>query len=204
MLARTAAIVMLLLAGSVPAAAQHDRGGIKAGLCLSQATGPGFESESNVTGPAAGVFFCLGRGPVSAQLELLYSRKGTAEQGQVGIDTAEYFVDVTYRFHYLEFPLLLRWRPAAHAPAIYAGASLGVLVGAAATGRVNDIPVDSDIRSSLNETDAGLLLGAEIRTQAGLCFEARYSRGLLSVLDADEGQGAYNSTISVMMGYHLW
>lgn len=204
MRSRTAAVVILLLACGGPAAAQRDRGGIKAGLCLSQATGPGFESEANVTGPAAGVFFCLGRGPVSAQLELLYARKGTAEQGQVRLDTAEYFVDVTYRFHYLEFPLLLRWLPAAHGPMLYAGTTLGILVGASAEGRVNDVPVDTDIRPRLNETDLGLLLGAAIRTQAGLCFEARYGRGLLSVLDAGEGQGAYNSTISVMMGYYLW
>jgi len=203
-LSRTAAVVLLLLAGIGPAAAQRDRGGVKAGLCLSQATGPGYEGEANVTGPAAGMFFSLGRGPVGAQLELLYARKGTAEQGLARLDTAEYYVDVAYRFHYLEVPLLLCWRPSGCGPGLYAGASLGMLLAASAQGRIGGMTVDADIRTRLNEIDGGLLLGAELRTRGGLVFELRYERGLLTVLDADEGQGAYNSTISVLMGYYLW
>ena len=178
---------------STPAWAQVG-GGIKVGVNL--ATLSGFNdangSTSQRTGLVAGAFVTFGLMPMIAiQPEVLFSMQGTKfHVGTSGVST-----DATAKLDYVQVPVLLRiGNSGKDGASLYGivGPTFGLLLSAKQNG--------DDIKSQLNNTDMGLVVGAGVSLSRFLA-EGRYTYGLTDLNKVEDPSGAnHNRVISVLVG----
>lgn len=178
---------------STPAWAQVG-GGIKVGLNL--ATLSGFNdpnsSTSQRTGVVGGVFLTFGLAPMIAlQPEVLFSMQGTKfHVGTSGVST-----DATAKLDYIQVPVLLRIGNSSKA-----GASLYGVVGPTFGRLLRANQNGEDIKSQLNSTDMGLVVGAGVSLSRFL-VEGRYTYGLKDLNKVTDPSGSnQNRVISVLVG----
>jgi hypothetical protein len=186
-------VLIAVVMFSTPAWAQVG-GGIKVGVNL--ATLPGFNdansSTSQRTGLVAGAFVTFGLVPMIAiQPEVLFSMQGTKLHfGTSGVST-----DATAKLDYIQVPVLLRIGNSSKA-----GASLYGIVGPTFGRLLSGKQNGADIKSQLNSTDMGLVVGAGVSLSRFLA-EARYTYGLKDLNKVKDPSGSnHNRVISVLVG----
>lgn len=177
--------------------------GIKGGLSLSKfAITPAdtfpFPIE-NLTGPVGGVFFNMGLGPLSFQMEALYARMGM--KGSYEGATIE------YRLDYIQVPLLLKVHviPAGPVrPIVYAGGYGSYMLNAKGVMTSGEGSDSADLDDMFQKYDYGVIGGAGLEFKLPglmLSVEGRYNLGLANIIkEAGEGESGKNRSIMVLVG----
>jgi hypothetical protein len=191
--------VMLVSAMAGNISAQGLSFGIKGGINMAKYSGSDAGSTDMKMGGVGGAFACFDLVALKIQPELLFSQKGAkATDAGITLTTTE---------NYLEIPVLLKYSfGAVVVPSIYVGPSFGMLMSANASVSGGGYSGSGDIKSLLNSTDLGLVIGAEVKTPMKLSFEARYTMGMSNVYKEiySVQPNIKNSTISVMVGYYIF
>ncbi len=177
--------------------------GIKGGLNLAKASdldalADGKISNDTKTGLIGGAYGKFALGPINAQIEGLYSMKGSKGSLPLGLG------DWETNLHYFEVPMLLKLElplPAV-GPYLYAGPTFSYLLKA-------ENEAGDDISDALKSTEWGLAIGGGVNILQ-FNVEVRYSMGLTELLENDTAAPEFsalndtkNRTISVMVGYDL-
>lgn len=152
-----------------------------------------------VFGPTCGLFANAKYGRVILQPEVLYAKKGCMSGQVVSGQTYNEIV----RLKYFVFPILVKYtsnKP--QFPIVYLGPYYGRLVSAQAHIESSSGTYDCDVSGTLERSDFGLTLGAEMKMGSALFAEIRYEPGLTDI--RKEGlapsDGARNSTTYLMAG----
>jgi hypothetical protein len=194
------------------AAAQNFEGGIKVGFAitsvplagevLDQVVGqPSIESSSKVGLTGGGFVRFPMTDRLSFQPEALFVMKGVKLTEAAGAGT------VSARLHYLDVPLLVRFRSMINpqVPAyVFGGPNFGVKLGSSATLKGLGQTTDIDIDRALKTLDLGFALGAGIE-QPSYFVEARFTRGITDIGDASfpHPDRLRNRAFSVLVGMNL-
>ncbi|MEK7476373.1 MAG: porin family protein [Candidatus Coatesbacteria bacterium] len=203
-------MVGLLLAAAMvaPGLANAEAGftkGVKVGLNLATATGSDAAPAAGETkgmriGLAAGLFgaFGLPAAPIAIQVEALYSMKGV--KYSAGSDS------FTLQLDYLDIPVLVKYdvAPAPTKISIFAGPSLGILLGAKSAYDFGGTTGSVDIKDQVASTDLGLVFGVAVGLPGGISIDVRYDMGLSSLDKPVAGATAakiYNGVIAAAVGY---
>lgn len=174
--------------------------GIKLGLNYTNATGSDVKDAKAVLGIAAGGFLTYSINDMWAiQPELLYSQKGYKYEFDFLGTTVASSIATTY----LDIPILVRLNIPTEGtmkPNIVLGPSVGILMSAKAKASVAGITVaTTDVKKDSASTDIGMVVGAGIESGT-MSYDLRYQMGL-SALDKDGKAKAYNSVISLLIGW---
>ncbi|GGG28705.1 porin family protein [Hymenobacter glacieicola] len=175
-------------AGARPAAAQHVRVGLKAGLNYSNVTGY-LGGIKRLFGPAAGLFAQV---PLSAdggflfQPELLYSAKGS----KVTYPNGTYI----NRSHYIDVPLLAKLNT--HGLFFELGPQVSFLAAAryeTSNGTFTDL-------GGSNRAVAGALAGIGYQLPLGLGATLRYTHDLTPLSPKGPRNSVFQAQVSYLMG----
>jgi hypothetical protein len=178
----------------LPASAAAQSAGIQGGLTFSQYDivtpniGEPIPSTENLTGGSFGAFWVLSDGLFSAQLEGLYSRRGTKTANGTSV-----------KVDYLEFPIGARINVTEGQSGnfhVMAGGMFGFAVSRSQTG----IEVFEVIDDDVDTFDTGLFVGAGFQAQRAI-FNVRYYWGTRDV--SDRPIELYNRGFQVMFGVIL-
>jgi hypothetical protein len=177
--------------------------GIKGGLAMSKfaikpaGTFP-FPIE-NLTSPVGGVYFNLGLGPVSFEMDVLYARmgmKGTFEG-----------VTMEYRLDYVQVPVALKFKVIPVGPIrpfISAGGYGSYLLKAKGVLIAPEGSESGDLGDMFQKYDYGVVGGAGVEFKLpGLTIsaEGRYNLGLANIVkEAGEGESGKNRSIMALVG----
>lgn len=191
----------LILAG--PARGQHVRFGLKAGVSLAQLTSLSVSGTRNLVGATAGLMADAALSEkLSLHPELLYSQKGQRFEGSGpgGFSSSD-----TFRFHYLDLPVLLRLRFGGFFAE--AGPQAGYLLSARNTHTQSD-NATPPLTYSKNTTDAtrrfdvGYVLGVGYQLRERWELGARYNGGILGINPGGSGGiQPRNSVFQFQAGY---
>jgi len=177
--------------------AQDVKFGAKAGLNLSTLVGDDVDNADMKTGLYLGGFLNAPLGDrLSFQPELLYSRQGVKTDFE---DT-----DYTYKFSYINIPLLLRMSLDANKSVhIYAGPQLGFLVKSEVKAEEGGNSITADFKDYTKNFDFSLNIGFSVDISENLALDLRYNRGLSKVMDMkDMGDvKSYNSVFQLGASY---
>ncbi|MBK9472372.1 MAG: PorT family protein [bacterium] len=188
-----AAIAMLAFAA--PASAG---GGLKAGLTMSTFTG----SDADLIGvdPEYRMGFAVGgyiNHPLSPTLsfqpEVYYAMKGAKYE-----DGGE---SLTFKFTYLQIPLLLKMQPAGSNFFFYGGPDVGINLSAKVEAEAEGISAEEDL-DEIKSLDFGLTFGAGVAMEK-FSLEARYTIGLTSFDDTTDPDDVKNSGLMFLIGMGL-
>ena len=195
-----AAAALLLAAGAasaqLPGAPVGISLGVKGGVTIATFHGDDAGDPDNRNGFAAGVQAVLHSPLFNVQVEGLYVQKG-AEQDDGSVKH-------TYKFDYLEVPVLMRWDLPGMVvkPYLLAGPALAFNTSAKikSEGALTKATAEVDVKDDVKDTDVGLVVGAGIaNTRNHVFFEARYELGLSKT--AENGNDIKNGTIMFLAGY---
>ncbi len=158
-------------------------------------------------------------GPLSIQAEPMYVQKGNVVEGPLFVDQTTGFPVTgknTSKLALFEVPILLKAKfPAGPVkPYVFAGPSIGFILSATETDEPQGFPsTDTDIKSTLNSTDFGLVFGAgaefKVAPLVALTLDARYSLGLTDLSKGVPGEVTHTSVkttgIQILAGvlFHL-
>ena len=202
-------VVSVAMSGS--AGAQTFNAGVKGGIAVTSVplSGEVFDqvvkqtsrdssSKVGVTGGAYIAFPLVNR--LSFQPEVLYVMKGVQLSETSG-------GTLNVRLHYLDVPLLLRFRtPASTQGPVYlfAGPSFGIKMGGSATLETPAQTSDVNIETALKTLDLGFAFGGGVERGRYL-FEARVTFGLTDIGAASypHPDALHNRAFSVMAGLKL-
>lgn len=191
-----AVLVMAGVALMAGTAVAQDSGlvakGVKAGVSLATFGGDdvdmGTVSAGTRTGLAVGGFLTFAMGPNFAfQPELLYVQKGA--KYEEGDESA------TFKFAYLDIPLLLKARfPTSGSvrPNLFAGPVGSLKLSADGEATEGDLSMSMDISDMVKGFDFGMAFGGGLDFAMGqntLSLDARYTLGLTDWPDTDFGDG---------------
>lgn len=181
--------------------------GVKAGLNFAnmniKPVEPDMPDFKNLTGPAGGIFFSFGIGPLSIQPEVLYSRRGMMYEDSFELETykMELFLD------YIEVPLLVKFSfiPVGPIkPVIFAGPSFGYLVKAKGKYTESGTSVTEDLKDEFKSTETAAVFGVGVDFKLPvikLTVDARYHLGISNIAEETYWEGtAKNKGFSVMVG----
>lgn len=190
-----AAIAVLVHAA--PAGAVTGKG-LKAGLTMSKFTGSDVDffdiSPSYRMAFAFGGYIRHELSPtMSFQPEALYAMKGA--KYEEGGDS------ITFKFAYLQIPLLLRMQPQGSNFFLYGGPDLGFKLSSKAEGESDGGSVEIDV-DDVKSLDFGLTLGAGLALEK-FSLEARYTMGLSSFDDTSDPDDIKNSGFMLLIGMEL-
>lgn len=179
---RASVLPAAALALAVPVQAQNNIFGAKAGVSVASIDGidDTFDDE-NTTGFAAGLFFTLGRGMLSLQPELNYTKKGfsylAGVPGRVDVDLS-----------YLQPAAVLKLGAPLGVvrPSVFAGVGYGFEVACS----IEDVDCeDFELVSLQTNNDFSGIFGIDLEIGAGGVYvigDARYEVGLSDIDDADD------------------
>jgi len=111
------------------------------------------------------------------QPELLYSRQGA--------DIGLFFYDLTQRLDYVNFPILLKYRPFSKPVDVVFGPRIGFLISDEFESDFTD-DIENPYVGDYKSVDFGLDFGIEAKLNKNLGVGARYGLGLTDVLDNGE------------------
>ncbi len=153
-------------------------------------------STSNITGFVGGAYLNYFFGDKSAiQLELLYSRKGSASEILLGGSSSVQSND--NKLTYFDIPVLFRWQIIKFLN-LHAGPQFSILTKAV----TEDGTTTEDIKDELKNSDFGLIIGAEANLPLRLNITARYIYGLSNVSEIEDIE-IKNSTFQLTLGIRL-
>lgn len=202
-------VPLLLLAWASPAAAQF---GVRGGVNLSR-----FVGEDAVSGSEAGLNLgasipLIHVGPVSIGPEVYYAQKGGGQLDPASAQTLD------FELSYIEVPLLARLRfPLSGGLAGYVGGGpvyawkldckFTAETDASDTARKCGEQFQT-FDTAMKSADKGIVLNAGLDLPVlggfgGLNLDARFTRGLDRLVEADAGGNVKNQAITLMLGYYL-
>lgn len=184
-----------LLAYATPASAAN---GLKAGLTMSTFTG----SDNEIVGvsPDYRMGFAFGgylnhvlSPTMSFQPEAYYAMKGAKYE-----DGGE---SLTFKFAYLQIPLLLKMQPQGSNFFFYGGPDVGINLSAKVEAEADGISAETDVED-VKSLDFGLTFGAGVAMEK-FSLEARYTIGLSSFDDTSDPDSIKNSGLMLLIGMGL-
>ncbi len=177
----TSIALILILVVSSNVNSQSIALGIEGGINIANITATPTATTSSRTGIIAGGIIDINITPnITITSGLRYNMKGY--ESVVGATT------FTIKLGYLEFPALLKVKfPLTEIkPYLIAGPTLGIKLSATQTQSTATQTVDTDVSSSVESTDFGLLFGAGMDFRVGartlLFVQPAYSLGLSNIL----------------------
>jgi hypothetical protein len=204
---------LLMVAGVEAATAQEREVGIKLGASVAtldrESTQAGDDLFGTRTGITAGAYALL---PVhqrfGALFELLFTEKGASLPFH---DPAlvQGTMSTRFKFHYMDLPVLARVRgPRIGSATIHAFGGPTVSVRLSAKRQtVFEFESPSGFERDLDEMerfDVGLTFGGALQLNRRLFFDARYTYGLSSVLDDDNGTSLTNRGLLITAGVRVF
>jgi hypothetical protein len=194
----TVSLCALFAAGAM---AQGMKGGIKAGLNLSNITGD-VEGTSMRTAFHVGGFLNFSfSDALSLQPELLYNSVGAKMSEFYEEEEVEVEVEGTQVLNYLSIPINLIYSFGNFN--VQAGPQVSFLMSAKQKADFMGISLDVDNKEAFKSLDLGLNLGLGA-SFGKLHASARYFIGLTDVPDAEGDFSAKNSNIQLSLGYTLF
>jgi opacity protein-like surface antigen len=196
---------VLLVAASVPkpaAAGVTVDFGIKGGLNITTLAYSGsvewWDNLGYTNGPIFGVFFSLGRGPVTIQPEVFYSRRGS----KLEINASDHIV---YRSEFLEVPVLVKWNVISGpiSPVVFAGPFGAFSFSYKEIKTIGGTTLTTDISEGHSKSDYGLIFGGGLEYKLKsikLILEGRYTMGMRNIEYQSETDSFKNSGFSVLFG----
>ena len=191
------AFVVVML-GITSTSAEAQTVGVKGGLVVAklETTPDNGDFLTNRQDFSAGVFVIPGRrAKVTAQLEGLYSRRGTSLDADVfGFGVGD------IRLTYLDVSALLRLRAGDGDTAAYviAGPTVGIKLDGEV---VLPFGLSPSIEGVFKDTEAGITVGAGLESGRYI-LEGRYFHGLTNIVQGIDfaGLGAKSRTLTAMIG----
>lgn len=202
---------MVIAVGAAPAMAEGKIGfGGKAGLSIAKLTGDDADGLDSRLGFAVGVYIDV---PLTTNLsfhpEALYVQKGAKEDVEVEEDVT---IEATYKFDYIEFPLLLMMRfptqTGSVTPKLFAGPSVAFKMSSKIKGEYEGQSYEEDI-DDLKSLDLGVTVGGGVAFKIGeknqLTLDARYTLGVTKIVDTDGGDDVNikNGNIAILVGFGI-
>jgi hypothetical protein len=204
---------LLMVAGVEAATAQEREVGIKLGASVAtldrESTQAGDDPFGTRTGITAGAYALL---PAYQRLgvlfELLFTEKGASLPFH---DPAlvQGTMSTRFKFHYMDLPMLARVRgPRIKNATMHAFGGPTVSVRLSAKRQtVFEFESPSGFERDLDEMkrfDVGLTFGGALQLNRRLFFDARYTCGLSSVLDDDNGASLTNRGLLITAGVRVF
>jgi hypothetical protein len=198
-------VAVLLVAAFVPkpaAAGVTVNFGIKGGLNFTTLAYSGsvdwWDNLGYTNGPIFGAFFSLGRGPVTIQPEVFYSRRGS----KLEINASDHIV---YRSEFLEVPVLVKWNVISGpiSPIVLAGPFGAISFSYKEIKTVGGESMTTDISEGHSKSDYGLIFGGGLEytlKSIKLILEGRYTLGMRNIEYQSETDSFKNRGFSILFG----
>lgn len=188
-----AAIAMLAFA--TPASAAK---GLKAGLTMSTFTGS--DTEFLDVSPDYRMGFAFG-GYINHELSPTLSFQPEAYYAMKGAKYEEGGESLTFKFAYLQIPLLLKMQPQGSNFFFYGGPDVGFNLSAKVEAEAEGVSAETDV-DDVKSLDFGLTFGAGVAMEK-FSIEARYTIGLSSFDDTADPDDVKNSGLMLLIGMGL-
>jgi opacity protein-like surface antigen len=179
-------VFAFLMTTATASVADNSQFGVKGGVAMQKLGGDDVESDEveSRTGFVGGAYYQTDFSPnVGVRVELLYFMKGATG------DSAS--VDVTFKFDYIELPVLLM----ANIPvgdtgrfSVFGGPTVGYNVAADLEASSGGLSLSGDLDDAIADFEFGLTFGAGLSFDVGSVIvgvDGRYGLGLTTVADDD-------------------
>lgn len=179
--------------------------GAKGGINFANLAGDDADGAKMVVGFNAGFFVEI---PVAEKLvfqpEVLYSTQGSKSKGPLFIDGSIYNVEATFKFNYINIPLLFKYE-IANKFSLEAGPYVGFLTNAKLKVKIKGVGSETiDAKDLLKSTDFGLTLGMNYEFTDVIFANARYQAGLTEIGDAEGvSNNIKNSVYQIGLGFRF-
>ena len=204
------AVILLVAFGSASAQEKTSNGanikfGAKGGINFANLAGDDADGAKMFVGFNAGFFIEI---PVADKLvfqpEILYSAQGSKSEGPLFVDGSVYNVEATFKFNYINIPLLFKYE-IADKFSLEAGPYVGFLTSAKLKAKIQGVGSETiDAKDMLKSTDFGLAIGMNYEFTDVIFANARYQSGLTEIGDAEgNNNDIKNSIFQIGLGFRF-
>lgn len=204
------AVILLVAFGSANAQEKTSnvsniKFGAKGGVNFANLAGDDADGAKMFVGFNAGFFIEI---PVADKLvfqpEILYSAQGSKSEGPLFVDGSVYNVEATFKFNYINIPLLFKYE-IADKFSLEAGPYVGFLTSAKLKAKIQGVGSETiDAKDMLKSTDFGLAIGMNYEFTDVIFANARYQSGLTEIGDAEgNNNDIKNSVFQIGLGYRF-
>ena len=203
-------VILLVAFGSASAQEKTSNGanikfGAKGGINFANLAGDDADGAKMFVGFNAGFFIEI---PVADKLvfqpEILYSAQGSKSEGPLFVDGSVYNVEATFKFNYINIPLLFKYE-IADKFSLEAGPYVGFLTSAKLKAKIQGVGSETiDAKDMLKSTDFGLAIGMNYEFTDVIFANARYQSGLTEIGDAEgNNNDIKNSIFQIGLGFRF-
>lgn len=204
------AVILLVAFGSANAQEKTSnvsniKFGAKGGVNFANLAGDDADGAKMFVGFNAGFFIEI---PVADKLvfqpEILYSAQGSKSEGPLFVDGSVYNVEATFKFNYINIPLLFKYE-IADKFSLEAGPYVGFLTSAKLKAKIQGVGSETiDAKDMLKSTDFGLAIGMNYEFTDVIFANARYQSGLTEIGDAEgNNNDIKNSVFQIGLGFRF-
>lgn len=204
------AVILLVAFGSASAQEKTSnvaniKFGAKGGINFANLAGDDADGAKMFVGFNAGFFIEI---PVADKLvfqpEILYSAQGSKSEGPLFVDGSVYNVEATFKFNYINIPLLFKYE-IADKFSLEAGPYVGFLTSAKLKAKIQGVGSETiDAKDMLKSTDFGLAIGMNYEFTDVIFANARYQSGLTEIGDAEgNNNDIKNSIFQIGLGFRF-
>lgn len=179
--------------------------GAKGGINFANLAGDDADGAKMFVGFNAGFFIEI---PVADKLvfqpEILYSAQGSKSEGPLFVDGSVYNVEATFKFNYINIPLLFKYE-IADKFSLEAGPYVGFLTSAKLKAKIQGVGSETiDAKDMLKSTDFGIAIGMNYEFTDVIFANARYQSGLTEIGDAEgNNNDIKNSVFQIGLGFRF-
>jgi hypothetical protein len=173
--------------------------GLQGGMNISNLTGAEDDLDARFGLTAGAVLdISLPMMPFGIQSGVFYTQKGAKISDEDG--------DATFRFDYIEVPVMARFQlgpPGPITPHLVVGPYIGFNINSEVEGSFNGASVSIELDDETRSTEIGGTIGVGLDFNLGITklnAMARYSYGFTTVFDSDFEDGERNAVLSVTVG----
>ena len=203
-------VILLVAFGSASAQEKTSNGanikfGAKGGINFANLAGDDADGAKMFVGFNAGFFIEI---PVADKLvfqpEILYSAQGSKSEGPLFVDGSVYNVEATFKFNYINIPLLFKYE-IADKFSLEAGPYVGFLTSAKLKAKIQGVGSETiDAKDMLKSTDFGIAIGMNYEFTDVIFANARYQSGLTEIGDAEgNNNDIKNSIFQIGLGFRF-
>ncbi|WP_322550298.1 porin family protein [Flavobacterium psychraquaticum] len=204
------AVILLVAFGSASAQEKTSnvaniKFGAKGGINFANLAGDDADGAKMFVGFNAGFFIEI---PVADKLvfqpEILYSAQGSKSEGPLFVDGSVYNVEATFKFNYINIPLLFKYE-IADKFSLEAGPYVGFLTSAKLKANIQGVGSETiDAKDMLKSTDFGIAIGMNYEFTDVIFANARYQSGLTEIGDAEgNNNDIKNSVFQIGLGFRF-
>lgn len=204
------AVILLVAFGSANAQEKTSnvsniKFGAKGGVNFANLAGGDADGAKMFVGFNAGFFIEI---PVADKLvfqpEILYSAQGSKSEGPLFVDGSVYNVEATFKFNYINIPLLFKYE-IADKFSLEAGPYVGFLTSAKLKAKIQGVGSETiDAKDIVKSTDFGLAIGMNYEFTDVIFANARYQSGLTEIGDAEgNNNDIKNSVFQIGLGFRF-